>query len=130
MIIIDITVWGDYLRGTENAEMLWLDREIDRQRLGLTDIVLCEVLQGIGDEKTAARVQRNLLRFEVFSTGGIGLAVAALNFRLLRERGRTVRKTIDCLIATVCMERGHSSLHRDRDFDPFERILGLSVFHC
>jgi predicted nucleic acid-binding protein len=69
-------------------------------------------------------------RFEVFNTGGAELAVAsAMNYRLLRSRGYTVRKTIDCLIATFCVNAGHTLLHRDHDFDPFEKELGLRVAH-
>ncbi len=130
MVIVDTTVWVDYLRGTQNPEVEWLNREIARQRLGLTDIILCEVLQGIPDDRWFARVRRDLLRFEVFATGGTDLAVAAAhNFRSLRRSGHTVRKTIDCLIATFCLRSGHSLLYRDHDFDAFQRVLGLSVVH-
>jgi hypothetical protein len=69
------------------------------------------------------------LNFEVFATGGVELAVAtARNYRTLRALGHTVRKTVDCLIATLCLD-GHTLLHRDRDFDPFEKHLGLRVVH-
>jgi predicted nucleic acid-binding protein len=128
MIIVDTTVWIDYLRGSENPETRWLDRELTRQRLGLTDLNLCEVLQGIREHSTFSRVCNELTRFHVFSTGGKDLAIAtAQNYRTLRESGYTVRKTIDCLIATFCLEAGHQLLHRDRDFDPFEEVLGLKV---
>lgn len=130
MVIIDTTVWVDYFRGLKNAETDWLDVEAGRRRLGLTDLILCEVLQGVRDDAGLKRVQRELLKFEVFETGGKELAIAAAwNFRALRRRGHTVRKTIDCLIATFCLRDGHSLLHRDRDFDPFEVILGLPVIH-
>jgi len=130
MVIVDTTVWIDYLRGISNPETEWLDAEVDRQRLGLTDVILCEVLQGARDEAAARAVERDLLRLEVFEIGGIELArAAARNYRTLRARGHTVRKTIDCLIATFCLVEGHSLLHRDRDFDPFERLLDLSVVH-
>ncbi len=130
MVIVDTTVWIDYLRGTSNAEVRWLDRELQRQRLALTDLILCEVLQGVRDKATFDRVRQDLLRFQVFETGGIDLAVtAAENYRKLRERGRTVRRTIDCLIATFCIEGGHGLLHRDRDFDVFEKWRGLRVIH-
>jgi predicted nucleic acid-binding protein len=104
--------------------------ELERQRLGLTDIILCEVLQGVQDDAAAKVVERALARFEVFETGGVRLArEAARNYRTLRRRGQTVRKTIDCLIATFCLRNQHSLLHRDRDFDPFERFLELPVIH-
>ena len=131
MVIVDTTVWVDYLRGDENPETLWLDRELQRQRLGLTDLILCEVLQGIRDQGTFAQVQTNLLRFQVFQTGGTALAVAAAqNYRELRQHGYTVRKTIDCLIATFCLQAKHELLHRDHDFDSFEKMLGLQVVHA
>jgi predicted nucleic acid-binding protein len=128
MVIVDTTVWVDYLRGTENPETRWLDRELQRQRMGLTDLILCEVLQGIRDQNTFAQVQADLMKFHVFQTGGSALAVAAAyNYRHLRHRGYTVRKTIDCLIATFCLQARHQLLHRDHDFDSFEKVLGLQV---
>lgn len=130
MVIVDTTVWIDYLQGLTNAETDWLHTELDRQRLGLIDLMLCEVLQGVRDEFAATRVERQLLKLEVFETGGVDLARdAARNHRTLRTRGHTVRKTIDCLIATFCIREQHSLLHRDRDFDPFEQFLELSVIH-
>ena len=130
MIIVDTTVWIDYLGGTRNLHTDWLDRELNRQRLGLTDLILCEILQGIRADSAFANVRRDLSRFEVFDTGGESLAVAsAQNYRLLRSRGHTIRPTVDCLIATFCLVEGHTLLHRDRDFDPFERYLDLRVLH-
>jgi len=130
MTIVDSTVWIDYLAGAANPHTEWLDRELNRQRLGLTDLILCEVLQGIREESTFARVRKDLAKFEVFDSGGEALAVAsARNYRTLRAQGCTVRKTIDCLIATFCLSVGHSLLHRDRDFDSFEKHLGLRVLH-
>jgi predicted nucleic acid-binding protein len=130
MVIVDTTVWVDYFNGVRNRETDWLDAEVDRQRFGLTDIILCEVLQDVRDDAEATTVERQLLKLEVFDTGGAELAIAtALNYRTLRSRGHTVRKTVDCLIATFCLREGHSLLHRDRDFDPFERFLSLFVIH-
>ena len=130
MVIVDTTVWVDYFNGVRNPETDWLDTEMDRQRLGLTDIILCEVLQGMRDDAEAATIERLLRKLEVFDTGGAELASAtARNYRTLRSRGHTVRKTIDCVIATFCLRERHSLLHRDRDFDPFERFLSLSVIH-
>ena len=130
MVIVDTTVWIDYFQGVTNPETDWLNAQLDRQRLGLTDVILCEVLQGVRDESAADEVERQLLKLEVFATGGIDLArEAARNYRTLRGRGHTVRKTIDCLIATFCIRERHLLLHRDRDFDPFEKFLELSVIH-
>jgi len=131
MVIVDTTVWIDYLRGTENPETRWLERELQRQRLGVTDLIFCEVLQGIREQGAFARVRADLLKFQVFQTGGSELAIAsAQNYRELRQGGYTVHKTIDCLIATFCLQARHELLHRDRDFDCFERVLGLRVVHA
>jgi predicted nucleic acid-binding protein len=130
MIIVDTTVWVDYLRGTSSPYAEWLDRNLVAERLGLTDLILCEVLQGIVNDGHCDAVQKELQRFEVYETGTIELAIeAAQNYRRLRAAGRTVRKTIDCLIATFCLIEGHTLLHNDRDYDPFEEHLGLRVVH-
>ena len=130
MVIVDTTVWVDYLKGASTPEVEWLDRETSRQRLGLLDLMACEVLQGLSTDDEAVRVLRHLRRFEIFQTGGMELAVAAAsNYRHLRSRGRTVRKTIDCLIATFCIEQNHALLHNDHDFDAFEELLDLQVVH-
>jgi predicted nucleic acid-binding protein len=130
VIIVDTTVWVDYLRGTRNPETEWLEIEADRKRLGLTDLILCEVLQGVRSEQEFGQVRMALQRFAIYETGGEELAIAAAtNFRIIRQKGRTVRKTIDCLIATFCLVHGHALLHRDRDFEAFEQVLGLIVVH-
>ena len=130
MVIVDTTVWIDYLRGTDNPETIWLDQELTQQRLGLTDLILCEVLQGLRDSALFAQVRDELLTFHLFQTGGKELAIAsAINYRKLRDQGYTVRRTIDCLIATFCVRADHEVLHRDRDFDVFEKALGLRGIH-
>jgi predicted nucleic acid-binding protein len=130
VVIVDTTVWIDYFRGNSNPETDWLHVELVRRRLGIIDVILCEVLQGVRDEPTAADVERQLLRLQVFQSGGVDLARdAARHCRMLRSHGRTVRKTIDCLIATFCIRERHELLHRDRDFDPFEQLLELAVVH-
>jgi hypothetical protein len=130
MVIVDTTVWVDYLNAVDTPHTAWLDVELERQRLGLTDLILCEVLQGLRNEAEATAVQADLLRLEVFETGSVTLAVAAAqNYRALRAKGITVRRTLDCLIATFCILEDHALLHSDRDFDGFEKHLGLTVIH-
>jgi len=131
MVIVDTTVWIDYLRGVANPHTDWLNHQMRSRRIGLTDLILCEVLQGIRDPAAFREIRDELLRrFVLFETGGRDLAIAAAqNYRALREQGHTVRKTIDCLIATFCLQAGHQLLHRDRDFDALERVLGLNVVH-
>jgi predicted nucleic acid-binding protein len=130
VVIVDTTVWIDYLRGVDTAEVEWFHHETSRQRLGLLDVMICEIVQGLSTDQEALRVLRHLRRFEIFETGGVDLAIAAArNYRRLRSRGRTVRKTIDCLIATFCIEQHHALLHHDHDFDVFEELLDLPVVH-
>lgn len=127
-MIVDTTVWIDYFRGTSNPEVEWLDREVARQPVGLTDLILCEVLQGVRDDRRFEELRRLLTGFALFSGLDPRTAVAAArNYRILRSRGRTIRRTIDCLIATFCLMHQYRLLHRDRDFEPFEEVLGLKV---
>jgi len=128
--VVDSTVWVDYFRGRSTAQTDWLDQHAATDPIGLTDLILCEVLQGVRDERVLPKLQKDLSVFQVFDTGGADLAIAAAaNYRALRRRGRTVRGTIDCLIATFCLLNGHALLHDDRDYDAFEQELGLTVVH-
>jgi predicted nucleic acid-binding protein len=130
MVIVDTTVWVDYLNGQNNPETEWLEGEIGREGIGLTDLILCEVLQGLRRDAEFTAIKNQMLHFSVFPTGDIESAIAAANnFRRLRKRGFTVRKTVDCLIATFCIRQGFGLLHRDRDYDAFEKELGLHVIH-
>jgi predicted nucleic acid-binding protein len=111
-----------------HPETEWLDREIEREEIGLTELILCEVLQGVRSDREFTSLRKQLLEFAVFSSGGLEMAVeAAENFRELQRRGFTVRKTIDCWIATFCIREGYGLLHRDRDYGMFERVLVLRV---
>src|SRR5260370_22291729 len=102
MVVVDTTVWIDYLRGFRNRETEWFDNEISRQRFGLTDLILCEVLQGIRGQKAFSQVRREFKKFELIATGGEEPAdAAAENIRTPRERSRTCRKSIHASIATA-----------------------------
>jgi predicted nucleic acid-binding protein len=130
MTIVETTIWIDLFRATANEHTDWMKRHLGDPRLGLTDLTLCEVLQGVREDSLYTAAREALLKFGVHATGGAELALAAAeNYRSLRKRGITVRKTIDCLIATYCIREGHGLLHHDRDFDPFEEHLGLRVVH-
>lgn len=129
MVIVDTSVWIEYFRGVNHPETIWLERELQRQPLGLTDLILCEILQGVRDT-VFRQVRADLLKFHVFENCSVEMALsAAENYRALRRNGYTVRSTIDGLIATFCIENKHRLLHRDRDFDAFEATLGLEVVH-
>lgn len=128
MVIVDSTVWIDYLNGTKTAEAEWFDARLAVERFGLLDLMVCEILQGLSTDHQASRVLAQLKRFEIFSSGGVDLAVAAAGHcRALRAHGRTVRSTVDGVIAAFCISGGHQLLHHDRDFDPFEAHRGLQV---
>jgi hypothetical protein len=128
MVIVDSSVWIDLFAGRTTPQIALLDDLADHETIGVGDLVVCEVLQGIRSQDQFDRFRRVLLGLPVFTIGGTHIAVAAAaNYRALRQRGLTVRGTIDCLIATFCIERGHTLLHNDRDFDPFEQHLGLRV---
>ncbi len=130
MIIIDTTIWVDYLRGVATPHTDWLESRVEQERLGLTDLILCEVLQGVRQDGDFQAVRRALLSFAVSPTGGIELAIAAArHYRLLRGEGYTIRRTIVCLIATYCLQHGHGLLHNNRDFDSFEQVFQLLVIH-
>jgi len=130
MVIVDSSVWIDSLRGTANRHSQWLNEAIGKEPIGLTSVILCEVLQGTRTDSQFHQSRRALLELPIFETFTASFAVAsANNFRLLRKQGITVRKPIDCMIATFCIESGHSLLHRDKDFDAFELHLGLQVLH-
>ena len=103
VVIVDTTVWVDYFRGIRNPETDWLDTELDRQRLGLTDIILCEVLQGVRDDSAAADVERGCGSWRTLKPAESSLhATLHATTVFFGARGHTVRKTIDCLIATFC----------------------------
>ena len=130
MVIVDASVVIDYLNGITNPESEWLDRQLDRDRLGLTTISIVEVLQGLRDEREATAVEAALNEFELVAMPDAALAIeAARNYRRLRAADRRCRKTIDVLIATYCLRYQHALLHRDRNFDAFEELLGLTVVH-
>lgn len=126
MILVDSSVWIDYLRGVETRETDRLHGLLGVEPLAVGDLILTEVLQGTGTERDFNEVLRLLDRLDLVSLGGHGVAIqAARNFRVLREKGITVRKTVDCIIATRCIMDDLTLLHSDRDFAPFVAHLGL-----
>lgn len=130
MVIVDSSVWVDALWGTVNRHSRWLSEAIGKEPIGLTSVILCEVLQGTRTEAQFQQSRRRLLELPIFETFAAEVAVAAAhNYRFLRANGITVRKPIDCMIATFCIQAGHRLLHRDKDFDAFELHLGLQVLH-
>jgi predicted nucleic acid-binding protein len=126
MILVDSSVWIDHFRNVESNPVRRLRQLITEEPLLVGDLILCEVLQGFNSEAEARLVQRSFSRFDSIALSDPGLAtIAAANYRFLRRQGITIRKMIDVIIGTFCIERGHVLLHSDRDFEPMERLLGL-----
>lgn len=126
MILVDSSVWIDFFRGHPTPQAERLDRVLGIEPLATGDFVLTEVLQGFTSERDFNTALRLLSSMTVIEISDRQIAIqAARNFRTLRARGVTVRKTIDTLIATRCIESGHALLYSDRDFDPFVEHLGL-----
>jgi predicted nucleic acid-binding protein len=128
VILVDSSVWVAFLRGIETPQALKMKSGIAELDLIIGDLILAEVLQGYASQREFDFVLAYLSVLPTITIGGRAVAIeAASNYRRLRERGITVRKTIDCLIATRCILDDLQLLHADRDFDPFEAHLGLRV---
>jgi predicted nucleic acid-binding protein len=130
MIVVDSSVWIAALRGEVGAGVRKLANLVARapEDILVGDLILLELLQGARNESHARFIEERFRLFSVAPMLDVDLAVStARNFRTLRGRGVTLRKTADLIIATFCIEYGHGLLHQDRDFDPAERILGLRV---
>lgn len=128
MILVDSSVWVDYFNGTRCRETDLLDRMLAEESILTGDIILAEVLQGFERDKDFHRARKLLEPLPFANMLGKGVALrSAENYRALRRRGVTVRKTIDVLIATFCIANDHVLLHRDRDFRSMESWLGLRV---
>ena len=130
MILIDSTVWVDYFNGRITPQTNYLDSILTSVPILVGDLILAEVLQGFRQDADFEQARRALSKFEIVSMVSPDLAIqSARNYRTLRKKGITVRKTIDSLIATFCIENSHDLLHNDSDFDPYEQHLGLQVIH-
>lgn len=126
MILVDSSVWIDYLRGTDTPQTDRLHQLLGVEPLAIGDLILTEVLQGTLADKDFEKVRRLLGSLALVQLGGYDVAIqAARNLRTLRSHGLVVRKTIDCIIATRCIMDDMTLLHDDRDFLPFIRHLGL-----
>lgn len=128
MILVDSSVWVDYFNGVITPQTNKLDDLLGREPLAIGDLILTEVLQGFDDDRDFSKARRLLTSLTVIQIGGSDISIAAAqNFRALRKLGVTVRRTIDTMIATRCIESGYDLLHSDRDFEPFVQHLGLRV---
>ena len=128
MIVVDSSVWIDYFNGRDTPQASKLDELLGVELIGIGDIILTEVLQGFridADYDTAKQLLTSLTMFNMLD---IEVAVkSADNFRILRKQGITIRKTIDVIIATFCIENDHALLFSGKDFMPFVEYLGLNA---
>ena len=126
MILVDSSVWIDYFRGVPTPQSEILDSLLGNEPVVTGDLILAEVLQGFGSDRDFNQARKLLTSLVVIDLCGKDIAIqTAKNFRALRAMGVTVRKTIDTVIATRCIESGFKLLYSDRDFDPFVQHLGL-----
>jgi predicted nucleic acid-binding protein len=130
MILVDTSVWIDFLRGANSTERRVLHELIENEEeISIAGIILTEILQGIREEKQFQIIRKYLLEFPVFEPKGIATySEAAGIFRSCRKKGKTVRSTVDCMIAAICLENDLSVFHKDRDYDIIRECAGLKVF--
>ena len=128
MILVDSSVWVDYFNGKATTQTDWLDSALGKEVIVVGDLILTEVLQGFQRDRDFKKAKELLLDFPLLEMLGQELAIeSASNYRYLRKKGVTVRKTINVIIGTFCLYHRLSLLHDDRDFDPIEKYLKLKV---
>lgn len=128
MTIVDTSVWIDYFNGIKSRETDLLDTLLGSEPIGVGDLIYMEVLQGFKSDTHFQRGKQLLDMLVFFEFGGKEIALkSARNYRFLRKKGITVRKTIDAIIATFCIEQDFQLLHCDKDFAPFATYLGLKM---
>ena len=128
MILVDSSVWIDYFNGNRSSQTDWLDSSLGDTPIIIGDLILTEVLQGFQNDREFKIAKDLLLGISFVPMGGQALALeSAMNYRYLRKKGVTVRKTIDIIIGTFCIHNQLILLHCDRDFDPMVEFLGLKI---
>ncbi len=128
MILVDSSVWIDYFNGNSTPQTDWLDSALGKTPIVIGSLIVTEVLQGFPNDKDFRIARDLLLKIPFLSMGEKDLAVeSAMNYRRLRKKGVTVRKTIDVMIGTFCIYNKLTLLHSDRDFDPMVKYLSLKV---
>ena len=126
MILVDTSIWIDYLNGKENSLTNILDKALIDGLVSIGDLILLEILQGIKTEREYNKTKTALALLEQYEMFGNNMVEkCAENFRFLRKKGITIRKTNDVIIATFCIENNLPLLFSDRDFIPFVDHLGL-----
>jgi predicted nucleic acid-binding protein len=126
MIVVDTSIWIDYLRGSHYQKIDRLEEILDTDRIIIGDLIITELMQGFRFKKDLNKIEMLIDSLEYRDMLGKNIATkSAHNYRELKKKGFTVRKTIDVMIGTFCIENKFGLLHNDRDFDPMENLLGL-----
>jgi predicted nucleic acid-binding protein len=129
MVIVDTSAWIEFFRDGEPSVVEKVDQCLERELVGIGDLIYCEVIQGIKSPQERNRVSSLLLSLPRYEMVGFKIAEkAAENYRILRSKGVTIRKTIDVIIATFCVETGMSLVHYDRDFNFMATPMQLNIF--
>lgn len=131
MILVDTSVWIDFLAGKDTPQRHILHQLIEKEEdICITEIILTEILQGIKDDKVYETTKSYLLEFPIIKPKGTETYIAAAEiFRKCRKQGKTTRKTIDCIIAAIAQENGLTLFHNDNDFDIIEKCIGLKTIY-
>ena len=129
MILVDTSVWIDFLKGTDSRQRRTLHSLIEKEEdISITEIILTEILQGVKSEKDFKELKKQFLVFPIYKPSGTETYLESVKiYRHCRKKGKTVRKTIDCIIAAICMENSLTLLHKDGDFDMIESCTSLKV---
>ena len=130
MIVVDTSVWIPFFAGRDTPEALKCVELLERgEPVALTDVVLTEILQGLGSEREAGQIERQLRAFPILRLETIDdFSLAAELYRTARRSGVTIRKTLDCLIAAPCVRVNAPLLHADADFDRLASCTPLRVY--
>jgi len=129
MILVDSSVWINYFNGVINPKTDLLDKLLDEELIAIGDLIYTEVLQGFKKEKDFKRAQKLFDGILFFKMLGKDQSVSTIrNFRFLRSKGITIRKTIDMIIATFCMDNNLQLLHDDKDFNLISENLMLKIY--
>ena len=132
MILVDTSVWIDFLKGTGSAERRKLHELIeDEQDVSIAGLILTEILQGITANDQFFKTRDYFMEFPIFEPKVAATYVsAAFTYGECRKKGKTVRSTVDCVIAAICLENDLTILHKDRDYNIIEECAGLKVLRA
>lgn len=126
MILVDTSVWIDFFNGKDTAEVSILGDALSTQVVAIGDLIALEILQGFKSDKDYSAAKNIIDALTIYDMLGRNAVYGcAENYRVLRKKGVTIRKTADVIIATFCIENNFPLLFSDKDFQPFVEHLGL-----